>query len=119
MGPFLSRRGRGKRWRSHAMTFSLIARCGRTGMFGIVVSSSSPCVAARCGVWVRAGIGAVATQNITDPRLGHLGLALLEQGFGAASVLARLVEAGAYPAFRQLLVIDQDGRTAHHSGAKT
>jgi uncharacterized Ntn-hydrolase superfamily protein len=101
------------------MTFSLIARCGRTGMFGVTVSSSSPCVAARCGVWARAGMGAVATQNITDPRLGHLGLTLLGQGFGAAAVLARLVEAGAYPAYRQLLVIDQDGRTAHHSGART
>ena len=56
------------------MTFSITARCERTGMFGISVSSSSICVAARCGTWVRAGVGAVATQNITDPRLGDLGL---------------------------------------------
>lgn len=101
------------------MTFSLVARCAATGMFGVAVTSSSPCVAARCGVWARAGVGAVATQNVTDPRLGHLGLALLAQGFGARATLARLIEAGAHPEYRQLTVVDQDGRIAHHSGAKT
>jgi uncharacterized Ntn-hydrolase superfamily protein len=101
------------------MTFSLVARCAATGMFGVAVTSSSPCVASRCGTWARAGVGAVATQNVTDPRLGHLGLSLLAQGFGAPAVLARLIEGGAYPEYRQLTVVDQDGRTAHHSGAKT
>src|SRR4051794_30708696 len=88
-------------------------------MFGVAVTSSSPCVASRCGTWARAGIGAVATQNITDPRLGYLGLELLQQGFGANATLARLVEAGAFPEYRQLTVVDMDGRTAHHSGART
>ncbi len=101
------------------MTFSLIARCPATAMFGVIVSSSSPAVAARCGVWARAGVGVVATQNVTDPRLGHLGLELLAQGFGAQAVLPKLIEAGAYPEHRQLAVVDQDGRTAQHSGAKT
>src|SRR5579871_3089091 len=101
------------------MTFSLVARCGATGMFGVAVTSSSPCVAARCGNWARAGIGAIATQNVTDPRLGHLGLALLAQGYSARAALARMIEGGAYPEYRQLTVVDQDGRTAHHSGAKT
>jgi uncharacterized Ntn-hydrolase superfamily protein len=101
------------------MTFSLVARCRASGMFGVAVTSSSPCVASRCGGWARAGIGAVATQNVTDPRLGHLGLSLLAQGFGARAVMARLIESGPYPEHRQLMVVDQDGRTAHHSGAKT
>ena len=51
------------------MTFSLVGRCARTGMLGIAVSSSSPAVAARCA-HVRAGVGAVGSQNVTDPRLG-------------------------------------------------
>ena len=55
------------------MTFSVSARCPDTGMFGVAVSSSSPSVAARCA-HARAGVGAVATQNITDPRLGPKGL---------------------------------------------
>ncbi|RVC66397.1 DUF1028 domain-containing protein, partial [Mesorhizobium sp. M2A.F.Ca.ET.046.02.1.1] len=51
------------------MTFSIVARCRRTGMFGVAVSSSSPAVAARCA-YAQAGVGAVASQNVTDPTLG-------------------------------------------------
>ena len=52
------------------MTFSLVGRCDRTGTFGAIVSSSSPAVAARCA-WARARVGAVCTQNVTDPSLGN------------------------------------------------
>ena len=58
-------------------------------MFGIAVSSSSPCVAARCA-HARAGAGAVATQNITDPTLGPKGLNLMASGLGAREALAKL-----------------------------
>ena len=100
------------------MTFSLTARCPRTGMFGIAITTSSICVASRC-VWARANAGAVATQNITDPRLGALGLELLAQGFGAQAVLDQLVAAGSYPEYRQVAVVDGWGGVAHHSGART
>lgn len=100
------------------MTFSLAAKCERTGAFGIAVSSSSVCVTSRCA-WVRAGAGAVASQNITDPALGDLGLELLDRGYSADRVLAMLVEAGAYPEHRQITVVDGSGETAHHSGSKT
>ena len=60
------------------MTFSLVARCADTGMFGLAISSSSPAVAARCS-FARAGVGAVASQNVTDPSLGPLTLDLMEQ----------------------------------------
>ena len=100
------------------MTFSLVGRCAETGMFGVVVTSSSVCVASRCA-WARAGVGAAATQNITDPRLGKLGLHLLEQGHGAASAMAQMVAAGRFPEYRQLTIVDADGAVAHHSGAKT
>ena len=78
------------------MTFSLVGRCAETGMFGVVVTSSSVCVASRCA-WARGGVGAAATQNITDPRLGKLGLDLLQQGHGAASAMAQMVAAGRFP----------------------
>lgn len=100
------------------MTFSLVARCPRTGMFGVAVTSSSVCVASRCS-WARAGVGAIATQNVTDPRLGYLGLSLLAQGHGAKAVLEMLVKAGPYPEYRQLAIVDGDGRSAHCSGAET
>ena len=99
------------------MTFSLAARCPRTGAFGIVISSSSPAVAARCA-HVRAGVGAVCTQNITDPRLGP---ALLDElaAAPAPAALAALVARERSAAYRQLTVVDAQGRTGAFSGAKT
>ena len=40
-------------------------------MVGVAITTSSICVASRCP-WVRSGVGAAATQNITDPSLGNL-----------------------------------------------
>jgi len=100
------------------VTFSLTARDPRTGAFGIVVSSSSPAVAARC-VHLAAGTGAVASQNVTNPALGLRGLALLGQGRPANQVVADLVAAERYPAHRQLAVVDRDGGVATFEGAAT
>ncbi|MBA3909506.1 MAG: DUF1028 domain-containing protein [Rhodobacter sp.] len=99
------------------MTFSIVARCARTGQFGMAISSSSPAVAARCA-HVRAGVGAVASQNITDPALGPLVLDRLEAGLDAAAALAAVTVGRAHIDYRQLLVIDRNGHTAIHSGAK-
>jgi len=100
------------------MTFSLTGRCARTGMFGVIVTSSSPAVAARCA-WVRGNVGAVSTQNITDPGLGIMGLDLMQQGFGAKKAMEMIVGARAFSEYRQIALIDALGHTAHHSGAKT
>jgi uncharacterized Ntn-hydrolase superfamily protein len=100
------------------MTFSISARCERTGMFGIAVSSSSPCVAARCA-HARAGVGAVATQNITDPALGPRGLDLMASGLSASEALARLRERAPHIEYRQLALVDRQGRTASFSGSRT
>ena len=64
------------------MTFSLAGRCGASGRFGVIVTSSSPAVAARCA-HARAGAGAAASQNVTDPSLGRLLLDLLASGLPA------------------------------------
>jgi uncharacterized Ntn-hydrolase superfamily protein len=72
------------------MTFSIAARCDRTGRFAVSVASSSPAVAARCA-HARAGVGAVTTQNITDPRLGPQGLDLLALGADAETA-CRIVQ---------------------------
>ena len=100
------------------MTFSISARCARTGMFGIAVSSSSPCVAARCA-HARAGTGAVATQNITDPTLGPKGLNLMASGLGAKEALAKLRAEARHIDYRQLALVDRHGQTASFSGPKT
>ncbi|MEX0696812.1 MAG: DUF1028 domain-containing protein [Dongiaceae bacterium] len=98
------------------MTFSIVGRCARTGMLGVAITSSSVAVAARCP-WVRAGVGAVTTQNITDPRLGPRGLDLLAAGLGAAEAMRRLVAAAPHVEYRQVAMIDARGGTALHSGS--
>ena len=100
------------------MTFSIVARCAETGMLGIAVSSSSPAVAARCA-FARAGVGAVASQNVTDPRLGERMLDLLSQGASAPEALESLRSTAAHIDFRQILAVDRSGETAIHSGART
>jgi uncharacterized Ntn-hydrolase superfamily protein len=100
------------------MTFSISARCARTGEFGIAVSSSSPAVAARCA-HARAGAGAVATQNITDPTLGPIGLDLLAAGLSAVAAMERLKALALHVEYRQLALVDRAGETAAFSGNRT
>ncbi|WP_170561354.1 DUF1028 domain-containing protein [Ruegeria atlantica] len=97
------------------MTFSLVARCAETGMFGLAISSSSPAVAARCS-FARAGVGAVASQNVTDPNLGPLTLDLMEQGKTAPEAIAEMTARAKFIEYRQVLAVDSAGRTAIHSG---
>lgn len=100
------------------MTFSIAGFCRASGQFGTAISSSSICVASRCA-FVAPGTGAVLTQNVTNPELGQLGVRLLGDGLDAATVLARLLEHEACPEWRQLLVLDGNGRSAVHNGAET
>jgi uncharacterized Ntn-hydrolase superfamily protein len=99
------------------MTFSLLARCPETGAFGMVISSSSPAVAARCA-HARAGVGVAATQNITDPALGPRLLDRLAGGDTAATAMAAVVAGAAHADYRQLMVVDAQGRVASHCGAR-
>ena len=100
------------------MTFSLVGRCARTAMLGMVVTSSSPAVAARCA-WARAGVGAAATQNVTDPSLGPWILDLIAEGRSAADALDAMVARAPHIEYRQLAVLDAQGTTASYSGART
>ncbi|MDU8928685.1 DUF1028 domain-containing protein [Alisedimentitalea sp. MJ-SS2] len=97
------------------MTFSLVARCAGTGMFGVAISSSSPAVAARCA-FARAGVGAVASQNVTDPSLGPLALDVMGRGLSAAEAIDEVQRRSKFIEYRQVLAVDGQGGTAIHSG---
>lgn len=99
------------------MTFSIVAR-DHTGAVGMAVSSSSPAVAARC-IHLRGGVGAVASQNITDPRYGATLLNALQAGTGPADALGALVAADPTSPYRQVVVVGADGGVAAHSGEHT
>ncbi len=98
------------------MTFSIVARSVDTRLFGVAIASSSPAVAARCAHG-RAGVGAVATQNITDPSLGPGVLDVLGRGLKPRAALDEVLSATPFAAYRQLLAIGNDGPPAIHSGA--
>jgi len=98
------------------MTFSIVARCAQTGQLGAAVSSSSPAVAARC-IRTRAGVGAVASQNVTDPSLGDKALDLMARGASAVQALDILRSSAPHIEYRQLALIDAQGGTAGFSGA--
>ncbi|QCP49121.1 DUF1028 domain-containing protein [Trinickia violacea] len=98
------------------MTFSIVGRCQETGQLGIAISSSSIAVGARCP-WVRAGVGAVATQNVTLPALGPQILDLLEsRQLAPAAALDRALDADGWSQYRQVTVIDSRGHTAFFTG---
>jgi uncharacterized Ntn-hydrolase superfamily protein len=98
------------------MTWSIIARDPRTGEVGIAVSTKFFAVGGRVP-YLRAGVGALATQALVNPLYGRRGLALLEIGVPAADVVRLLTEAVAGRAVRQLHVTDREGRFAVHTGA--
>lgn len=99
------------------MTFSIAARCARTGRFAVAVASSSPAVAARCA-YARACVGGVTTQNITDPRLGPRGLDLMALGADAAAACSALRRTAPHLEYRQFTLVDGEGRTACFSGSR-
>lgn len=98
------------------MTFSIVARDG-SGAFGAAICSSSPAVAARC-VHLADGIGGVNSQNITDPRLGMLLLERLREGLSASDALEAVTGSTEHIDYRQLLVVDDQGRAAVYSGSR-
>jgi uncharacterized Ntn-hydrolase superfamily protein len=100
------------------MTFSIIARCERSGMFGIAIATRPMAIGAKCP-FLRPGIGGLVVQANGDPRLGPLGLKLLELGYSAEKVLQEIAQSDgpANMPWRQIAVIDKDGRTAVHTGA--
>jgi uncharacterized Ntn-hydrolase superfamily protein len=97
------------------MTFSIAGRCARSGAFGVAIATSSIAVGARCP-HARAGVGAVSSQNVTDPALGPLLLDFLRAGLTAREAIAKAVEGRDHIDYRQLTAVDRLGNTAVWSG---
>lgn len=97
------------------MTYSVIARCPDTGMFGIAIATRPIAIGAKCP-FLRAGVGALLVQANGDPRFGPLGLDLLSTGYSAPKVLRELSDNDDHREWRQVAVVDQEGRTAAWTG---
>lgn len=98
------------------MTFSIIARCPESGQFGAAVASSSPAVASRC-IRGRKGVGAAASQNITDPDLGPLALDAMAAGHTPEEAVQQLRQRP-HIDYRQLMAIDACNPPVVFTGAK-
>ena len=99
------------------MTLSLLARSPDGRYLGLAIASSSPAVAARCAHG-RAGVGVVATQNITDPRLGPRVLDGLARNSSARDAGEQALTDTPFAAYRQLLVLGPTGDPFVHTGAQ-
>jgi uncharacterized Ntn-hydrolase superfamily protein len=71
------------------MTWSIIARDGSTGQFGIAVATRFFAVGALVP-HIKSRIGAIATQALVNPFYGTEGLRLLEQGRSARDVVSAI-----------------------------
>ena len=98
------------------MTYSIVARDPATGALGVGVQTHQPSVGAIVP-WVKAGVGAVATQSFANINFGPQGLALLENGLDSVRTLAALIAGDTTPAVRQLAIIDGTGAAAAHTGS--
>lgn len=96
-------------------TFSISARCARTGMLGVAVSTAVPGVGGICP-FVRPGIGAVSTQAWVNPYLGLDAIELLAQGNSAERTVGEVIDADPGRAVRQLGVVDAAGRSFAWTG---
>ena len=97
-------------------TFSIIAVDPETKETGVAVTTRNPCVG-NAVPWVRAGVGAVATQGGTRVEYGPELLDLLAKGVSPREALDRLLAADKDRDRRQVGVIAIDGRSAQWTGA--
>ncbi|MET3926318.1 DUF1028 domain-containing protein [Devosia sp. 2618] len=97
------------------MTYSIVARDPKTGALGVATATAGPAVGALVP-HVRAGIGAVATQAMTNPYLAFDGLEKLGS-MAAKSAMAAALAVDAEHDRRQVIMIDRYGETAAWTGS--
>jgi uncharacterized Ntn-hydrolase superfamily protein len=96
-------------------TYSIVARDPHSGELGVAVQSHwfavGPIVP-----WVRAGVGAVATQSIAEPAYGPRALDAMAGGLRAREALDELVADDELARFRQVAAVDAHGNAAAFTG---
>jgi uncharacterized Ntn-hydrolase superfamily protein len=89
-------------------TFSIVARCERTGELGVAVATAVPAVGSMCP-YLLAGVGAVSTQSWVNPYLAIDALAQMAQGRDATDALASVLGEDAEANGRQIGLIGARG----------
>jgi uncharacterized Ntn-hydrolase superfamily protein len=99
------------------MTFSVVARCARTGQYGVSIATYSPNVGGRCPLVV-PGKGAASIQAVANPQLNLIAARLIEQGLSAAKIVGEILGSDPYPDYRQIAVVDVYGHAHAVTGAR-
>ena len=98
-----------------AHTYSIVARDTTTGEMAVAVQSHWFSVGTAVS-WGEAGVGVVATQSFTNISFGIRGLELLKEGKSPQESLDILLRNDAGREFRQVAILDKQGRVATHTG---
>jgi uncharacterized Ntn-hydrolase superfamily protein len=97
------------------MTWSSVTHDPATGAFAVAVATRAFAVGAYCP-FVRAGVGAVSTQSMTNRYLGPAVLEGLARGLDPASAIEGALAGDAGSGLRQVHAVDRHGRTAAWTG---
>lgn len=98
------------------MTFSIVARCPRTGQYGVAVSTYSTNVGRSCPVVV-ANRGAASMQAVVNPALNAMAAEMMGKGISAKKIIAELLESDPRPNSRQILLVDAYGQAHAVTGS--
>lgn len=98
------------------MTWSIVAHDPATGAFAVAVTTSAFAVGASCP-YVRAGVGAVSTQCMTNRYLGPAVLDGLARGLSPAAAIEGALAGDEGKGMRQIHAVDRHGRSAAFTGA--
>src|SRR5882762_1459702 len=101
-----------------AHTYSIVAYDSVTGDLGIAVQSKFPNVGGLVP-WARAGVGAVATQALSNTDYGEKGLELLARGATAPEAMRIIMRSDPQPSQRQVGMVDAHGNSASWTGDST
>jgi uncharacterized Ntn-hydrolase superfamily protein len=96
-------------------TFTIVARDSASGEIGIGVTSHWFSVGTAVP-WVRAGVGAVATQSFVEKGYGPRILDRVAGGERCTTALVRELDADSAQDWRQVLVLDARGNSGAHTG---
>ncbi|MSP05190.1 MAG: DUF1028 domain-containing protein [Acetobacteraceae bacterium] len=97
------------------MTWSIVVHDPATGAFAVAVATKAFAVGASCP-FVRAGVGAVSTQSMTNRYLGPAILDAMARGIGPASAIEGALAGDAGKHLRQVHAVDRHGRSAAWTG---
>ncbi len=98
------------------MTWSLLAHDPATGALAVAVTTCALAVGASCP-FLRAGVGAVCTQSITNRYLAPAALDAMARGLAPGLALDSVLAGDEGRALRQVHALDARGRVAARTGA--